>query len=1033
MGLAVPLLKLLLSMSALSRFTCFFLLLLSAALPHTLTAQETPLAFEPGSRIALIGNALLDQERVEGVLETLLQQKQAGQNLVFRNLCWPADEITIRPRPENFGDIHVHLNRVKADIIIASYGFNESFAGLDKIPEFEGLLAAFLTELKSHQYNGKSAPIIILVSPVPNEDAAPLVKAGTWNNERIAAYAAAMKKVAAAQNVRFVDAYTPLKSAMEKERITTNGVTLTPAAYQKFAGTIYQNLTGQEPSVPNDKLREVVIDKNQRFFLTYRPLNLFYITGGRKSPYGVVNFPKEFERLAVLIENRDKRIQEIASGKAVPAEIDDSNAPEIPVITGDRPINEWLSPQEELASFKIDPRFEVNCFVSEEDFPEFVKPIQMRFDTQGRLWVSTSQTYPQLLPDAKPVDKILILEDTDKDGRADKCSVFAEGLQIPLSFEFGDGGVYVSEQPHLTFLKDTDGDGKADHREIKWTGFGTEDSHHSLHDFTWTPQGDLIFRESIFHHSQIETPRGPVRVRDSGWFLYRPAEERLTTFGTYYSTNPWGLTFDDWGWHQGSHPVFAAAFHSLNPPYPQQHQSPTAFNIPAYSGTCGQEFIYHPHFPDELQGGFLRVRYKPTNNVEIHEWQKNDTHFVEKKTGDLIFSTNLSFIPVDIKMGPRGDFYVCDWYNPVKGHMQYSLRDTRRDKTSGRIWRIVAKNRPLTEPPAIHDQPIPALLKVLEHPVPQFRYWARRELDGRDKSAISQAIPEWQASFAATDARREHHLVEAMWLKAGLLQPDAALLESLANAKEPQARAAAIRQLRWWHEAVPQAIPLLQKAANDPVGLVRLEAAIAASWIGTEDALFAALQLLDHPRDGYIDYALRCSVDSEALQQFWKGRESDSRFGRLVAFRTQTEKGKKSAKKPDDKNPFDKKPDLLTVTVSTVPERLLFTVREITAKPGQPVKLVFENPDATPHNLVIVTPGALEEIGMAANEMAKDPQALDKGFLPDSPKVLQATKMLSQDQSETLRFLAPEKSGVYPYLCTFPGHWLVMKGELIVK
>ena len=101
-------------------------------------------------------------------------------------------------------------------------------------------------------------------------------------------------------------------------------------------------------------------------------------------------------------------------------------------------------------------------------------------------------------------------------------------LHIPLSFEFGDGGVYVSDEPNLTFLKDTDGDGKADLRRQVFTGFGTEDSHHALHDFIWTPDGDLIFRESIFLHSQVETPYGPVRHDNSGWFRFRPDTHRLT-------------------------------------------------------------------------------------------------------------------------------------------------------------------------------------------------------------------------------------------------------------------------------------------------------------------------------------------------------------------------------------------------------------------------------------------------------------------------------------------------------------------------
>ena len=127
--------------------------------------------------------------------------------------------------------------------------------------------------------------------------------------------------------------------------------------------------------------------------------------------------------------------------------------------------------------------------------------------------------------------------DLDKDGKADQCSVWAEGLNVPLSFEFGNGGVYVSEEPHMTFLKDTNGDGKADLREIPLTGFGCEDSHHALHDFAWTPDGDLIFRESIFHHTQVETPYGPVRQQNSGWFAWEPKLHRLTSFGYRYITS----------------------------------------------------------------------------------------------------------------------------------------------------------------------------------------------------------------------------------------------------------------------------------------------------------------------------------------------------------------------------------------------------------------------------------------------------------------------------------------------------------------
>ena len=292
----------------------------------------------------------------------------------------------------------------------------------------------------------------------------------------------------------------------------------------------------------------------------------------------------------------------------------------------------------------------------------------------------------------------------------------------------------MSEEPDFSFLKDTNGDGKADLRLRTLTGFGCEDSHHALHDFVWTPDGDLIFRDSIFLNSQIETAYGPIRVKNSGWYSYRPKTQRLTTFGSYPNTNPWGVTFDKWGHHVASHPIFASTFHATNPPYPNQHPRPSGMQ--AYSGTCGQEFIDWKTFPDDMQGGFVKVRYKPTNRVEYHQWIDKGDHMEEKYVSDIIFSKNLSFIPVDIKFGPRGALYICDWYNPIKGHAQYSLRDDRRDKHSGRIWRITTKNHKLNEPAKIDGETISNLLDNLKRQEYRIRYWTKRELRERDPEKV---------------------------------------------------------------------------------------------------------------------------------------------------------------------------------------------------------------------------------------------------------------------------------------------------------
>ena len=291
------------------------------------------------------------------------------------------------------------------------------------------------------------------------------------------------------------------------------------------------------------------------------------------------------------------------------------------------------------------------------------------------------------------------------------------------------------------------------------------------------------------------------------------------------------MTFDDWGQHVASHPIFAAAFHALDPPYPNQHPKPAGLR--AYSGTCGQEFVDFATFPDELQGGYIKARYKPTNRIEIHRWNELEFGFDEEYVEDLIFSSNLSFIPVDIRFGPRGALYVCDWYNPVKGHAQYSLRDDRRDRHSGRIWRITAKGKPLQDPPKIAGASIDGLLEMLKRPESRIRYWVRRELRERDPDQVHTALDRWVASLQPDDRRYRHHQIEAVWMYRGIGAKNTELLRELLHCDNPRARAAATHQLRYWHGSMDDAMPLLMKSAKDPYAMARMEAAIAASYIGT--------------------------------------------------------------------------------------------------------------------------------------------------------------------------------------------------------
>lgn len=1004
--------------------------------PAAPSQTRLPLELKPGDRIALVGNTLFDRAQDFGHFETLLQSEHPLHQLVIRHLAWSADEVTLQPRPDNFASLSQHLFHEKIDVILAAFGFNESFQGTEKIAAFKESLRVWVEKMRSSAFHGSSGPRLVLVGPPANENV-PNIPAANLNNARIEAYSDAMAEIARETGVGFIDLFHPTRTLLAgaQKPATINGVHFTREGDALVSSVLFRGLLDKTPPPLSDALRRAVVDKNAQYFRRYRPLNSFYYTGGRNKEYGYLDFLPAMRNFDLLTANRDNRIWRMAREKeeSLPP-VDDTNLPPLEAVASGRGANEWLSAEDELKAFRVDPRFEVSLFASEKDFPDLARPIQMRWDGRGRLWVSCSTTYPHVYPGGEPRDKIIILEDTDQDGKADRSTVWAENLHIPLSFELTRGGAFVSEQPHLTLLRDTDGDGKADSREKLLTGFGTEDSHHSLHDFVWTPDGDLLARESIFHNSQVETPYGPVRCKNSGWFQFTPSTQRLQSFGSYPSTNPWGVTFDDWGFHMASHPIFASAFHSTNPPYPRQH--PAAGKLPAYSGVCGQEFVDFGFWPAELQGSFIKVRYKPTNRVEIHRWVEKDDHYAEEYESDLIFSENLSFIPVDIGFGPRGDLYVCDWYNPIKGHAQYSLRDPRRDRTSGRIWRIVPKGATLPPAPVIEDAPIASLLELLKRPEYRIRYWAKRELRSRDVDAVSAELDSWVSKLDPRDPRLQHHQAEALWTFRGLGKTRPELLRSLLMCSEHHARAAAARMLRHWHSVLPGGgVEELARAASDANSLVRLESVVSASYIGTKAAFDAVMPIMHGPMGDHLRYAAKCAFDSEKLRAHWENQPGLRPM--MEAFlKPEPAAGKVrvelKARTAED-TAFDGRKDLLKIEIATVPARMLFTPNEFRVKAGQAVKLVLTNPDLMQHNLLIIEPGSLEEVGTAANEMAKDPEGVRKGFVPRSDKVLHASRLLDPNTGEVLRFMAPTRPGIYPFVCTFPGHWVVMNGKMIVE
>ena len=525
-----------------------------------------------------------------------------------------------------------------------------------------------------------------------------------------------------------------------------------------------------------------------------------------------------------------------------------------------------------LQRIRVQDGYEINLFASEEQFPELGNPLAMTWDYRGRLWVLTSPTYPHYFPGEEPNDKLIILEDTNEDGRADTLTVFADKLYVPMGFELGDGGVYVSQQPNLMFMRDTNGDDRADERRIILHGFGTEDSHHALSAFNWGSGGGLYFQEGTFLHSQVETPYGPVRVENASVFRYEPKTEKLSVFVSYPFANPWGHTVDRWGQNfvsdaSGGSNYFGTAF-SGHVDYPRKQRSMKEWTLTKVRPTSGVEFVSSRHFPESAQGNFLINNVIGFHGTKQYRTVQDGSGFVGVETDPLLQSADVNFRPVAMQFGPDGALYVVDWFNPLIGHMQFSFRDPRRDKTHGRVWRVTAKGRPLLERPRIHGQPIAAQLEYLKAYEDRTRYWTRLALREQPTEALVAALRTWVKALDASAADYEHHLLEALWVFQHHDVVEAPLLKQLLEAKEFRARAAAVRVLQHWFDRVDGAMDLLAARTQDAEPRVRLEAVRAASFVPTAQAAEVALASLRHPTDYYLQYALDSTITT--LAKAWK-------------------------------------------------------------------------------------------------------------------------------------------------------------------
>jgi len=867
-----------------------------------LPASVLPLKFIQSERIAFVGNSLGERMNLFGNFETLLHSRFGKQELVVRNFARPADEVSLRQRPNDYTKLDDPLTAFGPDTFICFFGFNESFAGAEGVAKFKADYAKYVDEMSSkypRDDNGQK-PRFIIVSPIAYEGATDgFLPDGKKENASLKLYAAAAQEFAKERKLAFIDLFGPTTQLFNQKtglQFTTDGFKLNETGDLEISRLLDRGLFGGEnlgkPGGKDyEKLRAAVNEKSWVHLQDYRMLNGWYVYGGRRT-LDTETFPREYIKIRNMAQVRDRYVWDVAQGKSVPAEPDDSQTGDLftPATGfGTKRYSEptelkYLTPEESMKTMTVPDGMEVQLIASEREFPQLAKPDQIGFDNKGRLWVSCMPTYPQWKPGAKkPSDRLLIFDDIGADGKAKKMTVFYDKLSCPTGFEFWNGGVLVVDEPKLIFLKDTDGDDKADVVVQISDGWATDDTHHTIGAFEWSNGGLLHMLEGVSLSTAVETPWGPMRRQNrSGAYVMDPRTLKLRHFVTPGYGNPWCYVFNWWGQGivgDGTTPQQHWDTPLSGAEYNGRKGLNTVFDGEGMRPNVGTEFLYSRHLPDDIQGQFIFACVINMNGLTRFEVRDDGAGYKGNRLKrpvdgkqvphDLLVSTDKNFRPTDPQIGPDGAVYFGDWHTALLGHMQYSQRDPNRDHQHGRVYRLVNKNKPLLKPVTQFGKSIPELLEQLKEYEPRTRYRARRELWDRPVKDVVAGAKKWVAGLSESDPQYDHQLCEALWVLQGHHAVDEGLLKKGLSAKTGEARAAATRILADEWEYFPNAMALMKTQANDSFARTRLEAVRAFSFVRTPESVEAALQAVNQPMDYWANYTLDATLG--ALEPVWKG------------------------------------------------------------------------------------------------------------------------------------------------------------------
>jgi putative membrane-bound dehydrogenase-like protein len=536
----------------------------------------------------------------------------------------------------------------------------------------------------------------------------------------------------------------------------------------------------------------------------------------------------------------------------------------------DKPPGPALSPQEAIRQMKVPEGFKVELVASE---PDLVNPVAMTFDERGRIWVTESLEYPRKQPGAGK-DRIKVLEDTDGDGKADKFTIFAEGLNIPSGIAVGHGGVWVANSPDILFYPDADRDVKPDGEpQVIVTGFGRDDTHELPNSFTWGPDGWLYGLNGVFNRSRVKYAEGNPNYKADhpGWdftcalFRIHPQTREFQVFceGT---SNPWGVAIDGEGsffisacvidhlWHL----VETGYYHRQGGPYP-----PFTWKIDSIvkhkhqkAAYCGIHWFDSDAYPEQYRGK-LYMGNIHGNCINVDSLERDGSTYAGSGEADFLTANDAWFMPVGQETGPDGSLYILDWYDRYHCYQDANRDPNGIDRLKGRLYRVRYKDTPRAVGFDLSKESDEQLIERLNSGNDFIRSTAQRLLYERQLADIHSggAPPKRIATREklrrliedkSAPARPRMH---ALWVLVSTWEIDEGQTQWIMKNGEPAYQAWIVRLLGNAGRASDAQIETIRRLGREGAPDVKLQVAIAARKIDGVDPLPVLVEVLAHAGD----------------------------------------------------------------------------------------------------------------------------------------------------------------------------------------